>query len=44
MYQPTYFHLLPLLKHDKKVVSGLIWKESGLRKPENTCAPPTAMI
>ena len=41
------FHLSPLQKHVRKVVGGLGKKscvDTGVRKPGNTCASPTAMI
>ena len=44
---PAYFHLSPLQKHVRKVVSGFGKKSSvstGVRKPGNTYASPTAMI
>ena len=45
---PAYFfRLSPLLKHVRKVVGGFGKKKSvrtGVRKPGNTCASPTAMI
>ena len=44
---PAYFRLSPPQKHVRKVV-GDFGKESsvstGVRKPGNTCASPTAMI
>ena len=44
---PAYFYLSPLQKHVRKVVSGFgkkICVSTGLRKPGNTYASPTAMI
>ena len=43
----TYFRLSPLQKHVRKVVGGFEKKScvsTGLRKPGNTCASPSAMI
>ena len=42
-----YFRLLPLKKRVRKVVGGFGKKScvsTGVRKPGNTCASPTAMI
>ena len=44
---PAYFNLLPLQKHVRKVVGGfgkISCVSTGVRKPGNTCASPTAMI
>ena len=44
---PAYFRLSPLLKHVRKVVYGFEKKlvlVTGVRKPGNTGATPTAMI
>ena len=44
---PAYFRLSPLQKHVRKVVCGFEQKScvsTGVRKPGNTCASPTAMI
>ena len=44
---PAYFRLSPLQKHVRKVVGGFGKKScvsTGVRKPGNTCASPTAMI
>ena len=44
---PTYFRLSPLLKYVRKVVGDFGKKVvlvTGVRKPGNTCASPTAMI
>ena len=44
---PAYFRLSPLQKHVRKVVGGFGKKSSvstGVRKPGNTYASPTAMI
>ena len=46
-FYPAYFRLSPLHKHVKKVVGGFGKKScvsTGVRKPGNTCASPTAMI
>ena len=43
----AYFHLSPLQKHVRKVVGGFGKKncvKTGVRKPENTYASPTANI
>ena len=43
----AYFRLSPLQKHVRKVVGGFGKKScvsTGVRKPRNTCASPTAMI
>ena len=43
----AYFRLSPLLKHVRKVVGGFEKKScvsTGVRKPGNTYASPTAMI
>ena len=47
LFFPANFPLSPLQKHVRKVVGGLGKKSSvstGVRKPGNTCASPTAMI
>ena len=47
LFFPAYFHLSPLQKHVRKVVGDFGKKSSvstGVRKPGNTCASPTAMI
>ena len=44
---PAYFRLSRLLKHARKVVGGFGKKScvsTGMRKPGNTCASPTAMM
>ena len=44
---PAYFRLAPLQKHVRKVVGGFRKKScvsTGVRKPGNTFASPTAMI
>ena len=44
---PAYFHLSPLQKHVRKVVCGFGKKScvsTGVRKPGNTCASPTAKM
>ena len=44
---PAYFRLSPPQKHVRKVVGGFGRKgcvSTGVRKPGNTCASPTAMI
>ena len=44
---PANFHLSPLQKHVRKVVGGFGRKScfsTGVRKPGNTYASPTAMI
>ena len=44
---PVYFRLSPLQKHVRKVVGGFGKKScvsTGVRKPGNTHASPTAMI
>ena len=41
---PAYFRLSSLQKHVRKVVGGFGKKScTGVRKPGNTCASPTAM-
>ena len=43
----VYFSLSPLQKHVRKVVGDFGYKScvsTGVRKPGNTCASPTAMI
>ena len=46
LFFPAYFRLSPLQKHVRKVVSGFGKKSvsTGVRKPGNTYASPTAMI
>ena len=47
LFFPAYFRLSPLQKHVRKVVGGFGKKScvsTGVRKPGNTCASPTAMI
>ena len=44
---PAYFRLSPLPKHVRKVVGGFgkkISVSTGVRKPGNTFASPTAMV
>ena len=47
LFFPVYFRLSPLQKHVRKVVGGFGKKScvsTGVRKPGNTYASPTAMI
>ena len=47
LFFPAYFRLSPLQKDVRKVVGGFGKKScvsTGMRKPGNTCASPTAMI
>ena len=47
LFFPAYFRLSPLQKHVRKVVGGFGKKScvsTGVRKPGNTYASPTAMI
>ena len=47
LFFPVYYRLSPLQKHVRKVVGGFGKKScvsTGVRKPGNTCASPTAMI
>ena len=47
LFFPACFHLSPLQKHVRKVVGGfgkISCVSTGVRKPGNTCASPTAMI
>ena len=47
LFYPAYFRLSPLQKHVRKLVGGFGKKScviTGVRKPGNTYAPPTAMI
>ena len=46
-FLPAYFRLSPLLKHVRKAVGGFGKKScvsTGVSKPGNTCASPTAMM
>ena len=47
LFFPAYFRLSPLQKHVRKVVSGFGKRSNvntGVRKPGNTCASPTAIL